>query len=129
MNKEIIYFKPEIVALFFFSLVVYVGSMYYKTSQAKKVFDSREYNREFSIKLGQELQDKAGFVVANNNFDPIMPNTLLRILLRTDDSISSYEYSKNLIINTNGNNIIDIRDIVDYVTVTKDKNKYSIYLK
>lgn len=40
-------------------------------------------NRGFAIKLSKELHNKAGLAVKNNNFDPIMPAALLRVLFIT----------------------------------------------
>jgi len=119
-----------VLVIFLTSLVTYVASNYYKTSSAKKLFDNRQDNREYAIKLSQELHDKAGMIVANSNFDPIMPVTLLRILLRMpEDEIKSYTYNQDLIITTTGvEPIIDIRDIIDYAHVTKNSNQYTISL-
>ncbi len=123
-------FPPAVMIIFFISLVLYVGSSYYKTEYAKALFDNRENDRNFAINLSKVLHNKAGLIVANNNFDPIMPATFLRIMLRMpDDEIASYQYDKNLIISTTGKNrIIDIRDIVKYAHVSKNNNQYTIYL-
>lgn len=130
MTNKLVDFPPITVTIFFVSLVFYVASSYYKTDSATQLFDNRENNREFAIKLSQALHDKSGLVVANNNFDPIMPATFLRIMLRMPDKeVKSYKYDKNLIITTTGKNrVIDIRDIINYAHVSKDNNQYTIYL-
>lgn len=118
------------MVVFFVSLALYVASSYYKTEHAKGLFDNRENNRNFAIQLSKDLRNKAGLIVANNNFDPIMPATFLRVVLRMpDDEVASYQYEKNLIITTTGKNrIIDVRDIINYAHVSKDNNQYTIYL-
>lgn len=129
-ENTFIKFSPKAIVLFFISLMVYVASSYYKTTSTSALFKNREENRRFTIKLSQSLHDKAGLVVANSNFDPIMPVTFLRILLRMpDEEVVSYEYDGNLIITTKGKErVIDVRDIVNYARVSKNENQYTIYL-
>jgi hypothetical protein len=118
--------------LFLIAIIIYIASSYYKVNYANALFDSREQNREFIIDLSNEFKNKAGVIISKNNFDPILPNTLLRILLRTNENyISSYNYNgKKLTISaTQEANLIDIRDIVQYLVVNKTKNNYIVYLK
>jgi hypothetical protein len=130
IEKSTIEFSPKVVALFVLSLVIYIASSYYKTSNASALFDNRENNRKFAIKLSQSLHGKAGLVVANGNFDPIMPATLLKVLLRMpENEVASYQYDKNLIITTIGKSrVINISDIINYAKVGKSNNQYTIYL-
>lgn len=123
-------FSSAIIALFCISIMIYVASSYYKTHNARALFDNRENSRNFVIQLSQQLHNKAGLVIANNNFDPIMPNTLLKVLLRmADNEVKSYKYDKNLVIMMAGETrVIDVRDIIDYAHVSKDNNQYTIYL-
>ncbi len=129
-DKITVKIPTKFIWFFIISLIIYIMATYYRVYQADRLIDNRDNNRNFVIELGKELKNKAGVIVKNNNFDPILPNTLLRILLRkTGDSILSYEYDKRLIIKTSGNNkIIDIRDIVNYANVSKDGNDYIVYL-
>jgi hypothetical protein len=119
-----------VLILFFLTLIFYVASSYYKTHYAAELFNARDAKRDFITKLNFELQNKAGMVISRNNFDPILPNTLLRILLKTPENyIKSYTYNKDLIITpSNNGNVIDIRDIVKYLVVNKNGANYVLYL-
>jgi hypothetical protein len=132
MQKTFFWLSNNWLLLIIFSVFVYIISGYYKFNYENALYDSRENNRNFIINLSKEFKSKAGIFISKNNFDPIMPNTLLKILLRTEDNyISSYSYNgKNLVIYSSGSpNITDIKDIISYLVVTKNKNKYTLYLE
>jgi len=122
----------KISVLFFISIIFYILSSYYKVDSANSLFESREVNKNFVIKLSKEFKNKAGIVISKQNFDPILPNTLLSIILKTPNNyIESYIYdgSKLIIKATKESNIIDIRDIIKYLVINKSKNDFILYLK
>jgi hypothetical protein len=122
----------KISLLFLIAIIIYIISSYHKVDSANILFESRESNKDFIIKLSKEFKEKAGVIISKNNFDPIMPNTILRVFLRTNQNyIKGYTYKdKKLTISTYENsNIIDIRDIIKYLAINKNKNNYTLYLK
>ena len=132
MNQVFVGQNNKISALFFISIILYIFSSYYKVDAANTLFESREVNKNFVIKLSKEFKKKAGIIISKQNFDPILPNTLLSVILKTPDNyIENYIYdeSKLIISATKNSNIIDIRDIIKYLVINKSQNDFILYLK
>ncbi len=120
-----------IIVVFIISVGLFALSVNYKTSYTTLLIEKRDAKREFVITLSNELRRKAGVVISKNNFDPILPNTILRVMLRTPENyIASYKYSGNLVINAaQSGNVIDLRDIIRYAPVQKVQNSWNIALQ
>lgn len=126
--KNLLYIYLSI-GFFIISLAIYIIGITGEAANREKLMKRQEEIRMFYGELENEIKIKAGNVIASNNIEPLVYNTILRMTINLPFSeIEEYTYDKNIleVKVTQRENIVNIKELIKYGEITQEGERFKI---